>query len=470
MDSETRPTRLAIPRVPHVLDMPLTGQPEFAPAAFERAVAATTDLLDSYLQFTNVADDAGQDRHAFVLGLHGAWGAGKTSLMLAIADVLKQRRPEIICVNFQAWKYSQRESLARALLSRVIATVAQVHGVTDQDLLESEANPGRHLMADQIRLIKNTIYADYSHTKGGEFSLDWKALGKAMMAATSTNWGDAARSLFKSLYREKVEEFHNRIDSIEAFQASYESLRRLSQRPWLILIDDLDRCLPDAAIEVFEATKVFLDIPSVVFVLAVDKETIRRGLRLRYRDSESRPVVDPDQYIEKAINVSLELAAIPRPKRFIDAIQQHSHRHLGGPVDEKLVSALKEVASFVEPNPRRWIRLLNTAALYHRIHYGDQDSETHDSPGLALFVKKVAISYRWGGFAEAVVRSGGKALRLFQDAARKADTDFDLYKRLCTSEYPELEAYVNDVELFRLLQEGEAFTEDERFVWMSHDE
>jgi len=52
----------------------------------------------------------------------------------------------------------------------------------------------------------------------------------------------------------------------------------------LFLIDDLDRCLPEKAVEVLESIKLFLEVPGCAFVLGVDDEVIDRGILHRYRD------------------------------------------------------------------------------------------------------------------------------------------------------------------------------------------
>ncbi len=52
----------------------------------------------------------------------------------------------------------------------------------------------------------------------------------------------------------------------------------------LFLIDDLDRCLPEKAVQVMESVKLFLDARGCAFVLALDEEVVERGIMHRYRD------------------------------------------------------------------------------------------------------------------------------------------------------------------------------------------
>lgn len=50
----------------------------------------------------------------------------------------------------------------------------------------------------------------------------------------------------------------------------------------MVFIDDLDRCLPDRAVEVLEAIKLFLDVEGCVFFIAVDRDVIERVVRVQY--------------------------------------------------------------------------------------------------------------------------------------------------------------------------------------------
>ena len=53
---------------------------------------------------------------------------------------------------------------------------------------------------------------------------------------------------------------------------------------FVFLIDDLDRCLPENTLKMLESIKLFLDVPSCAFVLAVDDDVVERGVVHHYRD------------------------------------------------------------------------------------------------------------------------------------------------------------------------------------------
>jgi HEAT repeat protein len=80
-------------------------------------------------------------------------------------------------------------------------------------------------------------------------------------------------------------------------------------RRLVVFIDDLDRCLPEKTIEILEVIKLFLDVPKCIFVIGVEKEVIERGIEVRYKSKEQKPISGKD-YIEKIIQIPFVLPPI----------------------------------------------------------------------------------------------------------------------------------------------------------------
>src|SRR5262245_12037694 len=66
------------------------------------------------------------ERGATVLGIHGPWGSGKTTLMDAIQREVKRNLPGSIAIEFNAWKFQDREALWRALILHVLGELRDV--------------------------------------------------------------------------------------------------------------------------------------------------------------------------------------------------------------------------------------------------------------------------------------------------------------------------------------------------------
>lgn len=248
----------------------------------------------------------GRDRSAaFVLGLHGPWGSGKTTLLNAIRKGLP---PGSIIVDFNAWKYQDREALWRALILRVL------------DALEKSGADKE--TKEKIADLQRSLYEAFTVKERGPLKINWTAaVTESLLAVVSAaslgiggSWLKSAASGIASVFsmgteKEKSKEAAERIErvaevferqtteravqhvvSIEQFLDKFRNVTAKlgTDRRVYVLIDDLDRCLPDTAVEIFEAVKLFMDAPECSYAIAVDRAVIQRGLELRYpRRTES---------------------------------------------------------------------------------------------------------------------------------------------------------------------------------------
>jgi KAP family P-loop domain len=82
---------------------------------------------------------------------------------------------------------------------------------------------------------------------------------------------------------------------INTFESQFDALVReyVGADGYLVVfIDDLDRCLPENAIEVVEALKLYLDRASCVFVVGAQPDVIEEAVRRRYKDSPALAAVE----------------------------------------------------------------------------------------------------------------------------------------------------------------------------------
>ena len=86
---------------------------------------------------------------------------------------------------------------------------------------------------------------------------------------------------------------------------------------FVVFVDDLDRCLPEKAVETLELIKTTFNIESFAFVLALDDEVIERGIGHRYKEYQlvgKKPEmpITGFEYLEKIVHVPFRLPALTR--------------------------------------------------------------------------------------------------------------------------------------------------------------
>lgn len=86
---------------------------------------------------------------------------------------------------------------------------------------------------------------------------------------------------------------------------------------FVVFVDDLDRCLPEKAVETLELIKTMFNIESFAFVLALDDEVIERGIGHRYKEYQlvgKKPEmpITGFEYLEKIVHLPFRLPALTR--------------------------------------------------------------------------------------------------------------------------------------------------------------
>lgn len=93
---------------------------------------------------------------------------------------------------------------------------------------------------------------------------------------------------------------------------------------FVIFIDDLDRCLPEKAVQTLELIKTVFNVESFAFVLALDDEVIERGIGHRYKeyklqDKKPEMPITGFEYLEKIVHLPFRLPGLTQAqaRRFI---------------------------------------------------------------------------------------------------------------------------------------------------------
>jgi len=106
---------------------------------------------------------------------------------------------------------------------------------------------------------------------------------------------------------------------LEAFRDEFaelmasEDLKHL--RAVVVLVDDLDRCLPETVVDSLEAIRLFLAVPKMSFVIAADEERVADAIRTRFRSSGA-PDDDGDRqdpatlYLHKIVQTTIPLPTL----------------------------------------------------------------------------------------------------------------------------------------------------------------
>ena len=266
---------------------------------------------------------------SLVVGVFGEWGSGKSSLLHAVKQDFEQQQEEtapVVTVFFNAWRYEKEPHLIVPLLKVVEAAIKRKAAESSQDASSPVWTRFKGTLVKGIKLFRSAALAFASTYEG---TVTFKPPGEKEYALKISP-KDAIEIFYASQDRNTPSSetsdvaHYAKLDEYDTLYLEFErQLRELTDSDpalnLLFFIDDLDRCLPEKALEMLEAIKLFFDVPRCVFVLAVDDEVVERGVQHRYRDylfeagkaasadASHRLPITGAEYLEKIIHLPLRL-------------------------------------------------------------------------------------------------------------------------------------------------------------------
>ena len=247
------------------------------------------------------------------VGVHGDWGAGKSSV-LEMIEAGFEGEEQVLCLKFNGWRFQGFEDAKIALIEGIVSGLVEKRPALTKarkevkdiyrriDWLKVAKKAGGLAftafsgipLPDQIQTIVGTLEG---------------VLGDPTKHATRENIQTAIGFLKP---KEKGDPT-NMPEEIKAFLNAFDSLVKLAGVEQLVvLIDDLDRCLPDTAIETLEAVRLFVFTSRTAFVVAADEAMIEYAVRKHFPDlpDTTGPQTYARNYLEKLIQVPFRIPAL----------------------------------------------------------------------------------------------------------------------------------------------------------------
>lgn len=200
--------------------------------------------LTTYLQVESKFVD-----ESFVLSLNSKFGSGKSTFFEMWVDKLNEGKDTFKVVEINAWEADFQGDPLLAIVSNLTG-ILQEDGDMEQ-IKEAAGKLGKFALSLGNDIVRKTTGLDFINA--GEYA-------ESKPEADKIGLGHACFDL----YRGKQELFEN-------LKKSLRELTCKSELPILVIVDELDRCRPNYAIEFLETIKHIFDIKGLVFVIGVDK-------------------------------------------------------------------------------------------------------------------------------------------------------------------------------------------------------
>lgn len=303
----------------------------------------------------------------FNIGLVGEWGRGKTFVMSKIfAHPIISSHFEV--ATFDAWRMSP----GQPILPFLIKSLGSKFGIKSGDY--------KLLYASAILISSSSVAA--VPTAIAYKLLYYISMGCLKLASfLKKNYDSQFESV--ALLENQFSDFIKKL-LISAHQ------KNSKKDKLIIFIDNLDRCLPEHALEFLEKISLFLRVDNCIFLIAYDRQVISDALKVKYGEHSH---ITSEAYLEKMVDLEIELPTNIPPGKIHELLVAKWTEYAGQAQADLMRQSLTYIIQNINivkvamaKNPRKWFKIMKKLAAF--FHFNSKVSPSLLPPILTLLVIK----------------------------------------------------------------------------------
>lgn len=235
------------------------------------------DIVD---KICGLVDSLQKDQN-FCLSINGAWGSGKSFVLQMIEETLSKKQ-EYVIVKYDAWANSFYADPLIAILSCIIDGVDNKLYLVEQydKKIKNAAKTTESTLAkisSKIKTLKEVVNGIIAIIKNFHNPIDTEVT-----------------SAFKS-YQTLLKETKEVLNEI-----TQKGEYREKQTKLIILVDEIDRCLPDEQLKILERLHHLFDVKNCSVIVAMNQECIAKTVNTIYG-------IDGYEYLRKFFTFTYKL-------------------------------------------------------------------------------------------------------------------------------------------------------------------
>lgn len=274
------------------------------------------------------------------IGVFGDWGNGKSSLLQMVKKKLVAE-DKVVCLYFNGWLFEDYDDAKAALMGTILDEIEK-----SPKFLTSAKKTLDNLRKKVNWLGLMGVAGKYGMglmlggPVGGIGAIAMDVGQKVLKKVTTGKVTDTTQKIFNDSIPDSTQVRKN----IQEFKEEFPKLLEESKiEKLVVIIDDLDRCLPDTIINTLEAIKLFLTSKNTSFLISIDERVIKYAITDRYNkfDSQQKESISRD-YLEKLIQIPLRIPLMSKSemKSYINLL--FASKHLSADVFTTLLASVNE--------------------------------------------------------------------------------------------------------------------------------
>ena len=218
------------------------------------------------------------------VGVFGDWGPGKSTVLEILREHLTARG-RIVVVYTRPWEYDPNIDPKATLIAEVLAAVRA-------EVAKDETRMAQ--LADRFKGLVSRVQWSKAVTLVANSAV---TLSIPSISDVVGLFGDPDDGLADPTLQGFRDEF-------DELMAELEEIDRV-----VVLVDDLDRCLPDTVVAALEAIKLFLSVRKMGFVIAADRRLVTLAIATRYAQSAQGALM-AREYLEKIVQIPISVPTL----------------------------------------------------------------------------------------------------------------------------------------------------------------
>ena len=329
--------------------------------AFEQDVLGRSNFGQSLLNLVSQSNDE------LVISLDGKWGEGKTTFVKMWQGMLTQANVPSIYIDSFANDYIDDAfiAVASAITTYIEENSANPDEEKSNEFREKAKQVGVQLLSWTAKV--GIKAATLGAIKDSDIE-ELKDIQTDLAKGLSTVVGD--------FVGERLASHKQDVELLRTFKELLSEIPTLlspeGDKPFVIIIDELDRCKPTYAVELIEKVKHLFSVKNVVFVLVMHKKQLEEAVKCIYGEN-----IDAHTYLQKFINIE---TTIPKKTggRNDNDIDQYNKRLLDlhqiktWGDDRSLLDSLEVLAKHFDLSLRQLERVYTNLAVFYASSAEDQ--------------------------------------------------------------------------------------------------
>lgn len=253
---------------------------------------AKIDLLNREIFIDNVMQLINQlfiNKKGCCFSIEGGWGIGKTFVIEEIEKKLNEiEEDKYFVFHYNCWKYDYYEEPAIAIISAMIASIQEDNAAINVEF-EDTIKAGYKFVGEKLKEIAGI----YIENKIGVNFIDWiEEVGKV-----------------KDNNDNSLHEFDKMFNFSQTIEKVRKKISEISKkRTVVVIVDELDRCIPQYAIKVLERLHhIFYDLDNVIVIMAIDRTQLEHSVEEMFGTRKDATSIDVEKYLKKFIDFSMIL-------------------------------------------------------------------------------------------------------------------------------------------------------------------